>query len=103
MPDSRRAWLSKGRKLPANIKKSEAIWGSLKVLTSNYDIFITRGKLTSTMPRPLRKTYRTQKAFCDLGLETVEANAMALGEIQIRGCHNVRCPSNEPYGATYLT
>ena len=37
--------------------------------------------LTSTVPRPLRSTYRTQEAFIDPELETVEANAMALGEI----------------------
>lgn len=56
--------------------------------------FTIRKELTSTVFRPLRKTYRTQNAFYDLGLETVEANAMALGEIEIRGCHNVCCPSN---------
>ena len=43
--------------------------------------FLIRKRLTSTVLRPLRKAYRTQKAFLDLGLEKVEANAMALGEI----------------------
>ena len=38
-------------------------------------------KLTSTVRRPLRKTYRTQKSFSNLGSETLETIAMALVQI----------------------
>lgn len=64
--------------------KQQEIRGDLGLLEGSYlqswcaDF---RRKLTSAVLRPLRKTYRTQEAFFDLGLETVEANAMALGEI----------------------
>lgn len=64
--------------------KQQDIRGDLGFLEGSYlqpRCFVIRRKLISTLLRPLRKTYRTQKAFFNLGLETVEANAMALGEI----------------------
>ena len=61
--------------------KNREIRGDLGLLEGRYlhsRFFVVRRKLTSTVRRPLRKTYRTQKAFSDLGLETVEAIAMGL-------------------------
>ena len=63
--------------------KNQEIRGDLGLLEGPYPqlrFFVVRRKLTSTVRRPLRKSYRTQKAFSNLGFETVEAIAMGLDE-----------------------
>ena len=63
--------------------KKQDLRGDLGLLEGPYlqsRISVVGGKLTPTVRRPLLKTYRTQKAFPDLGFETVDAIAMGLGE-----------------------
>ena len=63
--------------------KQQEIRGDLGFLEGPYlqsRLFVVRRRLTSTVRRALRKPYRTQKAFSNLGLETVEAIAMGLDE-----------------------
>ena len=64
-----------------NLQDLQGDLGLLEGLYLHSRLFLVPQKLTSTVRRPLRKTYRTQKSFSNLGSETVEAIAMALVQI----------------------